>query len=541
MSSWKNNKNKGLNKINCSSIISTSVFSDNYKGNGIVNNYNDFINATDKLATCSTIRDYFKETKLSVSNSSDNFWNYKDGVLRPCKDTFLNSGIKLGGNNTFATELLEIVSNTQFQKNIDVINSIKTPLIIIDSIESNNTDNFNINSNVNFTKNINAKENVYIKNNLTINNELRNNGLSFFKNTNVENITFNDGTKLNSADFYSKYDVKKILFDINNGKIDLISKNNTFTSNTLDSRYFVNNTDFIQTKKNSSITQSGSGLNEIKQINNLSVNKIIQKGNNSIITTEGSIGIGVENPKLPLHIINSDLSSNSIVKFSFLDKSDLEFNKNINENISINVTNNLNNNGKLILQDNINGRVGICNNDPNYHLSVNGITNSSLYYSIIDSKTRFNAFKIKNNLELIKNLVIYKFEKIIEPKTQNNFEIFDWGNFKRKTINWKYEYGFSEKNINNSELKDIICKNENLLSIDYNSIISICIGSINELKEMINILKSENMNLKNQQKKNANSIASNQKQNITNRKLIDDLFIKYNDLNSKYEELCKNK
>ena len=58
---------------------------------------------------------------------------------------------------------------------------------------------------------------------------------------------------------------------------------------------------------------------------------------------------------------------------------------------------------------------------------------------------------------------------------------------------------------------------------------------------MINILKSENMNLKNQQKKNANSIASNQKQNITNRKLIDDLFIKYNDLNSKYEELCKNK
>ena len=120
MSSWKNNKNKGLNKINCSSIISTSVFSDNYKGNGIVNNYNDFINATDKLATCSTIRDYFKETKLSVSNSSDNFWNYKDGVLRPCKDTFLNSGIKIGGNNTFATELLEIVSNTQFQKNIDV-------------------------------------------------------------------------------------------------------------------------------------------------------------------------------------------------------------------------------------------------------------------------------------------------------------------------------------------------------------------------------------------------------------------------------------
>ena len=285
-------------------------------------------------------------------------------------------------------------------------------------------------------------------------------------------------------------------------KIDLISKNNTFTSNTLDSRYFVNNTDFIQTKKNSSITQSGSGLNEIKQINNLSVNKIIQKGNNSIITTEGSIGIGVENPKLPLHIINSDLSSNSIVKFSFLDKLDLEFNKNINENISINVTNNLNNNGKLILQDNINGRVGICNNDPNYHLSVNGITNSSLYYSIIDSKTRFNAFKIKNNLELIKNLVIYKFEKIIEPKTQkNNFKIFDWGNFKRKTINWKYEYGFFENNINNSELKDIICKNENLLSIDYNSIISICIGSINELKEMINILKSENMNLKNQQKK----------------------------------------
>ena len=548
MSSWKNNQTKGINNVNYSKVVTKEIFSNNYKGSGVVDNYTNFIKAeNNELATCSAIREFIKETKLTVSNNSDSFWSYKEGLLTPCKDTVTHKGIKIGAFgyiNPTSTEPLEIVSNTLFHKDIDVLgiinckNNTKTPIIETNTIKALNTENnINVENNINFKHNVIADEDVVIKKTLTINNKLQNNGPSFLNDTSVKNIIFNDGTKLNSAQYYSKYDVKNLIFDINNGKISIVSDNSTFTSDTLDTRYYVNNTNLIQEKNNSIINQSGNGVNEIKQTNISAINKIIQKGDNDIITTKGKIGIGTEIPDCELHIVKRNKDS-EIVKFSFLDSSELSFSKDKNENITMNVINSSKKNGKLILHDNIEGCVGICNSEPNYHLSVNGITNSSMYYTIIDSKTRFNGKKINNNLQLIENLEIYKFEKIIEPKTINSFTPEHWANNIKKNTRWRYEYGFLLKHVlNNSSLKDIVCNNEELLSIDYNSIINICIGAINEMNTRVKKLESDNDFLKKQNKKKTNQINSMENTEKSFRKYTIDLNNKYNDVTNKYDDL----
>lgn len=558
MSSWKNNQTKAINHASYSKVIAKDIFSDNYKGSGIVNNYTSFINSNnDELATCSAIRDYIKEIKLTVSNNSDSFWNYTEGLMTPRNDMTTNKGIKIGAFgyvNSESTERLEIVSNTLFHKDIDVFNikcknNTKTPIIETNTIKALNSENdINVENKIIFKDKINFKDSiitdgdVVIKKNLTINNKLQINGPSSFLNdTNVKNIIFNDGSKLNSAQYYSKYDIKKLIFDINNGKINIISDNATFTSDTLDTRYYVNNTNLTQTKNDAIINQSGNGVNEIKQTNISAINKIIQKGDNDIITTKGKIGIGTEIPECELHIIKSG-KENEIVKFSFLDSSELSFSKDTNDNITMNVIHSANKKraGKLILHDNIEGRVGICNNDPNYHLSVNGITNSSMYYTIIDSKTRFNGIKVNNNLQLIENLDIYKFEKIIEPKKNNSFTIEQWANYNKKKTNWSYEYGFLLKRIlTNPQLKDIVCDNEELLSIDFNSIISICIGAINEMNIRTKKLEVDNAFLLNQNSKKTKTIFSLEKTLLTNMNMIKDLNNKYHDLNNKYDELLQ--
>jgi len=558
MSSWKNNQTKAINHASYSKVIAKDIFSDNYKGSGIVNNYTSFINSNnDELATCSAIRDYIKEIKLIVSNNSDSFWNYTEGLMTPRNDMTTNKGIKIGAFgyvNSESTERLEIVSNTLFHKDIDVFNikcknNTKTPIIETNTIKALNSENdINVENKIIFKDKINFKDSiitdgdVVIKKNLTINNKLQINGPSSFLNdTNVKNIIFNDGSKLNSAQYYSKYDIKKLIFDINNGKINIISDNATFTSDTLDTRYYVNNTNLTQTKNDAIINQSGNGVNEIKQTNISAINKIIQKGDNDIITTKGKIGIGTEIPECELHIIKSG-KENEIVKFSFLDSSELSFSKDTNDNITMNVIHSANKKraGKLILHDNIEGRVGICNNDPNYHLSVNGITNSSMYYTIIDSKTRFNGIKVNNNLQLIENLDIYKFEKIIEPKKNNSFTIEQWANYNKKKTNWSYEYGFLLKRIlTNPQLKDIVCDNEELLSIDFNSIISICIGAINEMNIRTKKLEVDNAFLLNQNSKKTKTIFSLEKTLLTNMNMIKDLNNKYHDLNNKYDELLQ--
>ena len=621
MSSWKNNQTKPINNVSYSKVIAKDIFSNNYKGTGIVNNYTSFINSNnDELATCRAIRDYIKEVKLTVSNNSDSFWNYTEGLMTPCNDMTTNKGIKIGAFgyvNSDSTEWLEIVSNTLFHKDIDVFNikcknNTKTPIIETNTIKSFNSENdINVVNKINFKDSIITDGDVVIKKNLTINNKLQINGRSFFNDTNVKNIIFNDGSKLNSAEYYSKYDIKKLIFDINNGKINVISDNATFTSDTLDTRYYVNNTNLTQTKNDAIINQSGNGVNEIKQTNISAINKIIQKGDNDIITTKGKIGIGTEIPECELHIINSG-KENEIVKFSFLDSSELSFSKDTNDNITMNVIHtrpspppvathsggmfgrggppmggfpgmmgaspggfprgpppgimggppggfrrgmmdgppggfprgpviDISNNkrpGKLILHDNIEGRVGICNSDPNYHLSVNGITNSSMYYTIIDSKTRFNGIKVNKNLQLIENLDIYKFEKIIEPKKNSSFTVEQWANYNKKKTNWTYEYGFLlQKFLTNPELKDIVCDNEELLSIDFNSIISICIGAINEVNIRTKKLEVDNAFLLNQNSKKTKTIFSIEKTLLTNMNMIKDLNKKYDDLNNKYNEL----
>jgi len=552
MSSWKNNQTKPINNVSYSKVIAKDIFSNNYKGTGIVNNYTSFINSNnDELATCRAIRDYIKEVKLTVSNNSDSFWNYTEGLMTPRNDMTTNKGIKIGAFgyvNSDSTEWLEIVSNTLFHKDIDVFNikcknNTKTPIIETNTIKSLNSENdINVVNKINFKDSIITDGDVVIKKNLTINNKLQINGPSFFNDTNVKNIIFNDGSKLNSAEYYSKYDIKKLIFDINNGKINVISDNATFTSDTLDTRYYVNNTNLTQTKNDAIINQSGNGVNEIKQTNISAINKIIQKGDNDIITTKGKIGIGTEIPECELHIINSG-KENEIVKFSFLDSSELSFSKDTNDNITMNVIDISNNKrpGKLILHDNIEGRVGICNSDPNYHLSVNGITNSSMYYTIIDSKTRFNGIKVNKNLQLIENLDIYKFEKIIEPKKNSSFTVEQWANYNNKNkTNWTYEYGFLlQKFLTNPELKDIVCNNEELLSIDFNSIISICIGAINEVNIRTKKLEADNSFLLNQNIKKTKTIFSLEKTLLTNMNMIKDLNKKYDDLNKKYDELLQ--
>ena len=86
MSSWKNNQTKGINNVNYSKVVTKEIFSNNYKGSGVVDNYTNFIKAeNNELATCSAIREFIKETKLTVSNNSDSFWSYKEGLLTPSK------------------------------------------------------------------------------------------------------------------------------------------------------------------------------------------------------------------------------------------------------------------------------------------------------------------------------------------------------------------------------------------------------------------------------------------------------------------------
>ena len=543
MSSWKNSQTKSISNVNYNKVISKEIFSNIYKGPGVIDNYTNFMKANDELATCSVIRDFIKETNFTVTGNSDSYWSYKEGILTPYQ------GIKIGsfGYNSDSNENLEIVSKTLFYKDLDILGIInckkntKTPIIETNTIKSLNFENnINVENEINFKNNIIADEDVIIKKNITINNKLENNGSSFLNDANVKNITFNDGSKLNSAEYYSKYDIKKLIFDINNGKINLVSENSTFISDTLDTRYYVNNTNLIQEKDNSIINQNGDGVNEIKQTNINATNKIIQKGKNDIISTKGKLGIGIEIPECELHIVKSNEDS-EIVKFSFLESSELSFTKDANENITMNVINNSKKNGKLILHDNVEGCVGICNSDPNYHLSVNGIINSSLYYTTIDSKTRFNGIEVNNNLELIQKLKIYKFEKIIEPKIKNSFSPEYWANNVKQHTKWRYEYGFLLKTLlNNSSLKDIVCNNEELLSIDYNSILNICIGAINEVNIKVKKLENDNIILKDQNKNK--TILINTMENTDNllKKNLIDLNNKYQDLNNKYQDLNNN-
>ena len=86
-------------------------------------------------------------------------------------------------------------------------------------------------------------------------------------------------------------------------------------------------------------------------------------------------------------------------------------------------------------------------------------------------------------------------------------------------------------------MKDIVCDNEELLSIDFNSIISICIGAINEVNIRTKKLEVDNAFLLNQNSKKTKTIFSIEKTLLTNMNMIKDLNKKYDDLNNKYNEL----
>ena len=148
--------------------------------------------------------------------------------------------------------------------------------------------------------------------------------------------------------------------------------------------------------------------------------------------------------------------------------------------------------------------------------------------------------KVNNNLQLIENLGIYKFEKIIEPKKNSSFTVEQWANYNKKKTNWTYEYGFLlNKILTNPELKDILCDNEELLSIDFNSLISICIGAINEMNIRTKKLETDNVFLLNENSKKTKTIFNIEKTLQTNMNMIKDLNNKYDDLNNKYDELLQ--
>ncbi len=146
-----------------------------------------------------------------------------------------------------------------------------------------------------------------------------------------------------------------------------------------------------------------------------------------------------------------------------------------------------------------NGYVGIGITNPTTMLDVNGTITCTGFNNTSDYKIKFNQNNINtfNALNIINKLEPKIYEKINVINntipSQHNWNIL------KNNYHWNVECGLIAQDINKiNELKIFVKNNNNnLLSIDYNSIFNYHIAATNELTKQLNIEKNKNKLLEN--------------------------------------------